>query len=79
MANTDAKKDETFTEMADATAEKSGVVGKLLIASLIVVSVAVTAFVGFAIFNGVTGQGIVNSDKYQAVFVDNGADPQVFF
>ncbi len=73
---------ETFSEMASATAKKSGVIGKLLVISLIVVSVAVTAFVGYAIVNSSddlsTNPGsLVNKDQYQAVFLNDGR--QVYF
>ena len=68
---------ESFTEMADATAKKSGIVGKLLIISLIVVSIAVTAFVGTAIFNSEKGEAsLVKEDRYQAVFLSDG---QIYF
>lgn len=68
---------ESFTEMADVTAKKSGLVGKLLVISLIVVSIAVTAFVGVAIFNGTEGEAsLVKSDQYQAVFLSDG---QIYF
>ena len=67
---------EDFSEMVDATARKPGVFGKLLVLSLIVVSVAVTAFVGYAIVNGVGSQNHVDSDKYQAVFLSDG---QIYF
>jgi hypothetical protein len=67
---------ETFSEMASATASRSGVVGKLLVISLIIVSVAVTAFVGFAIVRGVDGDTLVKSDQYQALFLTDG---QIYF
>lgn len=68
---------ESFSEMADATAKKSGLVGKLLIISLIVVSIAVTAFVGVAIFSSSEGEaGLVKTDQYQAVFLSDG---QIYF
>lgn len=67
---------ETFSEMATATASKPGVVGKLLVISLIIVSIAVTAFVGYAIVSGFGGQNIVNKDQYQAVFLSDG---QIYF
>lgn len=67
---------ETFSEMASATASRSGVVGKLLVISLIIVSVAVTAFVGFAIVNGVEDSDLVKTDQYQAVFLTDG---QIYF
>jgi hypothetical protein len=63
--------EETFSEMATITT-KSGVVGKLLVVSLIVVSIAVTAFVGFAIFRGVNGENRVDNSTYQAVFLNDG-------
>lgn len=69
-------KNETFSEMASATASRSGVVGKLLVISLIIVSVAVTAFVGFAIVRGVDGDNLVKTDQYQAVFLTDG---QIYF
>lgn len=62
---------ETFSDMAAFTT-KSGVVGKLLVISLIVVSLAVTAFVGFAIFRGVNGENYIGNDQYQAVFLADG-------
>lgn len=71
-----AGQQETFSEMASATASRSGVVGKLLVISLIIVSVAVTAFVGFAIVRGVDGSSLVKSDQYQAVFLTDG---QIYF
>lgn len=67
---------ETFSEMANVTAAKSGVVGKLLVVSLIVVSIAITAFVGYAIIRGVGSGNLVKSDQYQAVFL---ADGQIYF
>lgn len=70
-----AARQETFSEMASATASRSGVVGKLLVISLIVVSVAVTAFVGFAIVSNVNDD-LVKSDQYQAVFLTDG---QIYF
>jgi len=48
-----AKGEEDFAEMVDATANRPGLFGKLLVLSLIVVSIAVTAFIGYAIVNGV--------------------------
>ncbi len=74
---TQQAQNESFTEMADATAKKSGLVGKLLIISLIVVSIAVTAFVGTAIFNSEKGEAsLVKKDQYQAVFLSDG---QIYF
>ena len=67
---------ETFSEMANATAARSGVVGKLLVVSLIVVSIAITAFVGYAIVRGVGGGDLIKEDQYQAVFL---ADGQIYF
>lgn len=77
---------ETFSQMANVTAEKSGLAGKLLVISLIVVSIAVTAFVGYAILSGedeggsgdvgVDNQNLVESDQYQAVFLSDG---QIYF
>ena len=68
---------ESFSEMADVTTKKSGIVGKLLIISLIVVSIAVTAFVGVALFNGTEGEAsLVKKDQYQAVFLSDG---QIYF
>ena len=67
---------ETFSEMANATAARSGIVGKLLVVSLIVVSIAITAFVGYAIVNGVGSSNLVEEDQYQAVFL---ADGQIYF
>lgn len=67
---------ETFSEMANVTAARSGVIGKLLVVSLIVVSVAITAFVGYAIVNGVGGNNQIKSDQYQAVFLTDG---QIYF
>ena len=75
-ANVGSSQNETFSEMASATAAKSGVVGKLLVISLIVVSVAITAFVGYALVRGVGSQNYVDSDKYQAVFLSDG---QIYF
>ena len=75
-ANVGSSQNETFSEMASATAAKSGVVGKLLVISLIVVSVAITAFVGYALVRGVGSQNYVESDKYQAVFLSDG---QIYF
>lgn len=70
---------ETFGEMAAATAQGPGVVGRLLVLSLIIVSVAVTAFVGFAIARGVDGEmGRVNKDQFQAVFLTS-TNPEVYF
>ncbi len=69
---------ETFSEMANVTANKSGWIGKLLVLSLILVSIAVTAFVGYAILKG--ADGVVNNgiekDQYQAVFLTDG---QIYF
>lgn len=67
---------ETFSEMANVTAQRSGVVGKLLVISLIIVSIAVTAFVGFAVLRSVDGNNNVNADQYQAVFLSDG---QIYF
>ena len=67
---------ETFSEMANVTAARSGIVGKLLVVSLIVVSIAITAFVGYAIIRGVGGGNLIKSDQYQAVFL---ADGQIYF
>ena len=70
---------ETFSEMANVTAAKSGLIGKLLVLSLIIVSLAVTAFVGFAILNnGVDGNRSANvdEDKFQAIFLTDG---QIYF
>jgi hypothetical protein len=67
---------ETFSDMANATANKSGMVGKLLVVSLIVVSVAITAFVGYAIVRSIGGGNFVNKDQYQAVFLSDG---QIYF
>ena len=68
---------ESFSEVANVTASKSGIVGKLLVISLIVVSIAVTAFVGIAIFNGTEGESsLVKTDQYQAVFLSDG---QIYF
>ncbi len=67
---------ETFSEMASATANRSGLTGKLLVISLIIVSIAITGFVGFAIVSGVTGKNTVNKDLYQAVFLTDG---QIYF
>ena len=67
---------ETFSEMANVTAAKSGLVGKLLVVSLIVVSIAITAFVGYAIVRGVGGGNLIKSDQYQAVFLTDG---QIYF
>lgn len=75
-ANVGSSQNETFSEMASATAAKSGVVGKLLVISLIVVSVAITAFVGYALVRGVGSQNYVESDQYQAVFLSDG---QIYF
>ena len=75
-ANAGGGQNETFSEMATATASKSGVVGKLLVISLIVVSVAITAFVGYALVRGVGSQSYVEADKYQAVFLSDG---QIYF
>lgn len=71
-SNTDEEStQETFSEMASVTT-KSGVAGKLLVISLIVVSLAVTAFVGFAIFRGVNGENYIKGDSYQAVTLSDG-------
>lgn len=67
---------ETFSEMANVTASKSGLVGKLLVLSLIIVSIAVTAFVGFAVLQAVDGDNTVKEDQYQAVFLTDG---QIYF
>ena len=67
---------ESFSEMANVTATKSGVVGKLLVVSLIIVSIAITAFVGYAIVRGVGEGNLVDSSKYQAVFLSDG---QIYF
>lgn len=67
---------ESFSDMANITASKSGLVGKLLVISLIVVSVAITAFVGYAIVQNVGGGNFVNNDRYQAVFLSDG---QIYF
>lgn len=68
---------ESFSEVANTTAKKSGLVGKLLVISLIVVSIAVTAFVGMAIFNDTAGESeLVKEDRYQAVFLSDG---QIYF
>lgn len=75
-ANVGGGQNETFSEMASATAAKSGVVGKLLVISLIVVSVAITAFVGYALVRGVGSQSYIDSGKYQAVFLSDG---QIYF
>ncbi len=74
----DGAQQETFSQMASATASNSGVVGKLLVISLIIVSVAVTAFVGYMIVRGVDGDqsNLVQSDNYQAVFLSDG---QIYF
>ena len=72
---------DTFSDMASATASKSGVVGKLLIISLIVVSIAVTAFVGYAIMTRTDEEksvaAAVDTNSYQAVFLNDGK--QVYF
>lgn len=75
-ANGGGSQNETFSEMASATAAKPGVVGKLLVISLIVVSIAITAFVGYALVKGVGSSSYVESDKYQAVFLSDG---QIYF
>lgn len=68
---------ESFSEVADVTASKSGLVGKLLVISLIVVSIAVTAFVGVAIFKNSGGEAaLVKDDRFQAVFLTDG---QIYF
>lgn len=67
---------EDFSEMVDVTTRRPGVFGKLLVLSLIVVSIAVTAFVGYAIVNGVGSQNLVDKDNYQAVFLSDG---QIYF
>lgn len=67
---------ETFGEMANATANRSGVVGKLLVISLIIVSIAITAFVGYAVVGGINEGNSVDGDKYQAVFLSDG---QIYF
>lgn len=67
---------ETFSDMANVTAAKSGMVGKLLVVSLIVVSVAITAFVGYAIIRGIGGGNLIKGDQYQAVFLTDG---QIYF
>lgn len=79
---TKSRSGETFSEMATATARKSGVVGKLLVVSLIVVSIAVTAFVGYAIINSsdevsADPTSLIKEDQYQAVFLNDGR--QVYF
>jgi len=72
-----AAPNESFSEVANVTASKSGLVGKLLVISLIVVSVAVTAFVGMAIFSDTKGEyGLVKTEQYQAVFLSDG---QIYF
>lgn len=72
-----AAQQETFSQMADVTASKSGIAGKLLIVSLILASIAVTIFIGLAIRNGVgTSESLVDANKYQAVFL---ADGQIYF
>ena len=72
-----APQQETFSQMANVTAQKSGIVGKLLVISLIVVSVAVTAFVAFAITRNVDdSDALVKSDQYQALFLTDG---QIYF
>jgi hypothetical protein len=68
--------EETFSEVAEATAHERGFVGKLLVLSLIVVSVAVTAFVGYMIVRGVGSQSSIDKEAYQAVFLDDG---QIYF
>jgi len=75
-APTSASTDESFSEMAAATANRPGVVGKLLVLSLIIVSIAVTAFVGYAIVNGIGSQSYIDKDNYQAVFLSDG---QIYF
>ena len=67
---------ESFTEMIDATTRKPGLIGRLFVVSLIVVSIAITAFVGDAIMGGTGSQSYVNGNQYQAVFLTNG---QVYF
>lgn len=67
---------ESFSEMADVTAHQPGVVGKLLVLSLIIVSIAITAFVGYAIVNGIGSQSYIEKDSYQAVFLSDG---QIYF
>lgn len=68
---------ESFSEVANTTAKKSGLVGKLLVISLIVVSVSVTAFVGMTIFNDTAGEAdLVKTEQYQAVFLSDG---QIYF
>lgn len=67
---------EDFSQMVDATANKPGVFGRLLVISLIIVSIAVTAFVGYAIVNGVGSANQVDEDNYQAVFLSDG---QIYF
>jgi len=67
---------ETFSEMANVTAARSGLVGKLLVVSLIVVSIAITAFVGYAIVRGVGGGSLIKGSQYQAVFLSDG---QIYF
>ena len=63
--------------MASATAKRGGIVGKLLVLSLILVSIVVTAFVGWAIFTGVgDSTSLINKDQYQAVFLSDG---QIYF
>jgi len=70
------KSQEDFAEMVDATANRPGFFGKLLVLSLIIVSIAVTAFVGYAIVNGVGSSNYIEEDKYQAVFLSDG---QIYF
>lgn len=76
-AQSAAAPNESFSEVASATASRSGLVGKLLVISLIVVSIAVTAFVGVAIFNDSEGEAsLVKKDQHQAVFLSDG---QIYF
>lgn len=64
---------EGFTEMADVTAKKPGLIGKLLVTSLIVVSVAITAFVGTVIVGNLGSQSYIKADQYQMVLLTNGS------
>ena len=74
--NQQAANNETFSEMASATASRQGLVGKLLVISLIVVSLVVTIFAGIAIFSSLSGSESVKEDQYQAVFLTDG---QIYF
>ncbi len=49
---------------------------KLLVIMLIVVAIAITAALAVATFGNITTSNSINTDKYQAVFLDNG---QVYF